>query len=166
MQFFLRVEHNKIDTQIIKNKTPKNIDMLGTTVALKIDLHAVFLDYFFFLLTSSDKTMMELWLVTLVTLELKKSLQEARTEQWARKLLFSTTTVTSHRMSRCLWSFRHSSTWALCTADWKVNTEERAKRKRSLKKNQNWSLLWYAGDDGWCPTVDVQWTGRQQDWRC
>lgn len=76
--------------------------------------------------------MTEFWAVTLVTLELKYSLQEARTEQWARKLLFSTTTVTSHRMSRCLCSFRHSSTWALCTADWKVNTGRKKEKVRNL----------------------------------
>lgn len=76
-------------------------------------------------LTSSGKMMTGFCLVTLVTLLWKYSLQEAKTEQWARKLLFSTTTVTSHRTSCCLWSFRHWRTCALCTADWKVNTDMR-----------------------------------------
>lgn len=63
------------------------------------------------------------WPVWLVMRALKYSLQEARTERWALKLRFSTTTVTSHRMSFCLCSSRQRSTCVLCTDDWNVNSE-------------------------------------------
>lgn len=75
--------------------------------------------------TSSGKVMTGFCLVTLVTLPWKYSLHEAKTEQWARKLLSSTATVTSHRTSCSRCSFKHCRTWVLCTADWKVNTDTR-----------------------------------------
>ncbi|KAG7217033.1 hypothetical protein INR49_027572 [Caranx melampygus] len=47
----------------------------------------------------------------------KYSLQEASTERWALKLCPSTTTVTSHNMSRRRCSSRLRSTWEECTED-------------------------------------------------
>lgn len=72
--------------------------------------------------TSSGKSMVALWLVTLVILWWKYSLQEARTERCVLKLAFPTWMVKSQRKSCCLCSFRHWRRLTLCTADWKVNT--------------------------------------------
>lgn len=93
--------------------------------------------------------MMAFCLVTLVTLLWKYSLQEAKMEQCALKLLFSTTTVTSHKMSRCLCSFRHWRTWELCTADWKVNTDMRGACSDMVPTVQTqpaWQRRW--GEEG------------------
>ena len=55
----------------------------------------------------------------------KYSQQEASTERCALKLSPSTTTVTSHSVSRWRCSSRRRSTWEECTVDSNVNTDDR-----------------------------------------